>query len=267
MESEKRKNRGHLGYGILLPFIVLVMVAAASFACVMIVLYPSQWLPGKVVSATVSSAAPSDSSSSAPGSSASNASSGSAKAGSYDDFASAVFIGDSLTYGINEYSVAKNAGVYADNGMSTSNVLTKKVSISGTNQLVADALKQAKPSKVYILLGSNDINWMSQSTFITNYGKVIDSLKAAAPDAVCYVQSIFPVTAAYEKTTGITNDKINTFNSALTKLCSGKGVKYVDVSTALMGTDGKLLPNAASDGYNIKKAYYKTWFDYLTMHE
>lgn len=257
MESEKRKNRGHLGYGILLPFIVLVMVAAASFACVMIVLYPSPGLPGKVVSATVSSAAPSDSSSS----------SGSAKAGSYDDFASAVFIGDSLTYGINEYSVAKNAGVYADNGMSTSNVLTKKVSISGTSQLVADALKQAKPSKVYILLGSNDINWMSQSTFITNYGKVIDSLKAAAPDAVCYVQSIFPVTAAYEKTTGITNDKINTFNSALTKLCSDKGVKYVDVSTALMGTDGKLLPNAASDGYNIKKAYYKTWFDYLTMHE
>jgi lysophospholipase L1-like esterase len=265
MASGKRKGGRPLGRGILLPVIAFIMVAAASAACVKLVLYPSQGASGRAVSAPASTASLSGVSPSKPASSA--ASSGAAKTGLYTDFASTVFIGDSLTSGIQEYSVVKNAGVYTDNGMSTSSVLTKKVTVGSTSMTVPDALKQVKPTKIYILLGANDITWMSQTTFITNYGKVLDSFKAAAPDAVCYVQSIFPVTAAYETKQGITNDKINTFNAALAKLCTDKGVKYVDVSTVLKGADGKLIPAAASDGYNIKKAYYGTWLDYLTTHE
>jgi lysophospholipase L1-like esterase len=133
--------------------------------------------------------------------------------------------------------------------------------------LVADAVSSIKPAKVYVLLGANDISWMSQSTFITNYGKLIDALKAGTPGAKYYIQSIFPVTAAYEESTGITNDKIDAFNTALAALCAQKAVSYVDAGAALKGADGKLTPAEASGGYNIKSSSYKTWFDYLTEHE
>lgn len=268
MASNKSKGRKHLRHEILLPVFVTLLMAAACIAAVKFVLIPAIGSPDNTVTASVPSSSLSALSSPVSASSSlSQASSAASKIGSYNDFTSAVFIGDSITSGISEYSITQTAGVYATNALSTSSVLTQKITVSGQKMLITDAMKQAKPSKVYILLGANDITWMSQSTFITNYGKLIDALKADTPDAAYYVQSIFPVSAAYETKTHITNDKINTFNSALSAMCTDKSVKYVDAGQVLKGSDGKLLTDAATDGYNIKNAYYKKWLDYLIAHE
>ena len=252
------------------------MVAAVA-ATVYVVIAPAIHSTHKTTPVSAGSKTPSVSVSSQPSSSSSAVSSAPASSsaiassavspGSYDYFKDAVFIGDSLTSGVSEYSMTKNAGVFASNGMSTSSALTKNVTVGGKSMSLPDAVKTAKPAKVYLLLGSNDISWMKEDTFITYYGKLIDTLKTGTPNAVFYVQSIFPVSAAYEKSSGVSNDKIDDFNGRLAQLCSQKGVKYVDVGSGLKGSDGKLLPAAAADGYNIKKAYYKTWLDYLTMHE
>jgi lysophospholipase L1-like esterase len=282
VESNRRKGRRKSKRGVLLPFVALVMIVAACVAVIKVVINPALDSGVKGVSANVSSVsqvetssgpASSVASSSSPAASSATAASSSqtgssaVKTGSYDYFADAVFIGDSLTQGISDYSVTKNAGVFASNAMSVSSARTQKINVGGNSLLLADAVSQAKPAKVYILLGANDLSWMSRSAFISDYGKLITALKAAAPDAVFYVQSVFPVSAAYEKSSGVTNDKIDDFNGALSEMCAGAGVKYVDVGQALKGPDGKLAPEAASAGCNISRSAYKTWLDYLTVHE
>ena len=266
MAGALTRGRKRSGGGALLALTAVVLAAAASLAAVWLIVYPVYAHTGKTVSPAASSAA--SGSSPAASSGSSSASSGaSAAAGSYSDFATAVFIGDSLTSGIREYSVTPTAGVFADNSLSTVNALTKKIKLGSGSMTVPDALKQVKPARIYVLLGANDMPWITQSAFIAGYGKVIDGLKAAAPGAVLYVQSILPVSAAYEKSSGVTNDKIDAFNTALSGLCGEKGVKYVDVNTVLKGSDGRLPASSASSGYNIKKSCYKTWLDDLLKHE
>jgi len=270
MPHRRRKTRSHFIGGLTIALVSLILIGGATYAAVKLVFGPASHA-GRAVPAGVSSAASGPpSSKGAASSGAASASSSEAvagKPGGYGYFSDAVFIGDSLTEGISIYSVAKNAGVFASNGMSTVSALTKTVSVGGKSLTVPDAVSSIKPAKVYILLGSNDMSWMSQSTFISNYGKLIDALKAGTPGAKYYIQSIFPVTAAYEQSTGITNAKIGSFNTALAALCTQKGVSYVDAGGALKGADGKLTAAEASGGYNIKKSCYKTWFDYLTEHE
>jgi lysophospholipase L1-like esterase len=190
--------------------------------------------------------------------------------GDYSYLIDAVFIGDSLTSGIKEYSITKNAGVFSTNGMSTAQVMNTKVTLNSVNMPLTNALANIKPAKVYILLGSNDVVWMKQATYITNYGNLIDAVIKSLPNATIYIQSIFPVTAAYEKENikdNLNNEKINIYNQALLNLCSNKNVKYLDVASVLKGSDGKLPDSAGSDGFNIKRSTYVTWFNFLVSHQ
>lgn len=263
----------HARRRVLLPVIAVVLAAAAAASAFFLVVEPLMINPesNRAQSAAPrssrSTSAPSSSGAASSGASSSSSLPASLKPGSYDYFQSAVFIGDSITSGISLYKIAGNAGVFAADGMSTNSVLKTTVTVGGNKLNVPDAVQQAHPAKVYILLGANDIGWMSQNTYITNYGKLLDALKEKVPNATIYVQSIFPVTAAYETKTAVTNEKIGAFNQALSTLSQQEGVRFVDAGQALRGSDGKLDPDDAASGYNIRKSAYTDWFDYLTEHE
>jgi lysophospholipase L1-like esterase len=179
-------------------------------------------------------------------------------------FKNAVFAGDSLTEGIDIYDVMDDATVVANTGLSTYLALKSPIKVNDSSMMFVDAIKAAKPTKVYILLGSNDIIWMTEDSYISDYGKLLDSIKSGCPNAKIYVQSIFPVTAAYEKK--VTNAKIDEYNSALMTLTSQKGLTYLNVASVLKGSDGKLPDNASDDGVHLKKAYYDKWFDYIASN-
>jgi lysophospholipase L1-like esterase len=269
--------------GILLPVVAFIMILVASAAAIKIVINPdfsvisSSSSNSSVASGIGSSKVPSSSisvvsksSSSSKSSLPSSSSKVAAVPGDYSYLIDAVFIGDSLTSGIKEYSITKNAGVFSTNGMSTAQVMNTKVTLNSVNMPLTNALANIKPAKVYILLGSNDVVWMKQATYITNYGNLIDAVIKSLPNATIYIQSIFPVTAAYEKENikdNLNNEKINIYNQALLNLCSNKNVKYLDVASVLKGSDGKLPDSAGSDGFNIKRSTYVTWFNFLVSHQ
>ena len=208
-----------------------------------------------------SSGASRSSSSSAPSQTSSAQASSAVE--TYTDFKTAAFIGDSITLGIKEYSAAECAGVFATNGMGTANALSIKVTVGSEKLALVDALRKVKPQRVYIMLGANDLTWITDSQMSVNYGKLLDTLKTAYPDARYYAQSIFPVSAAYEKKTGVTNGRIDSLNLIIASSCTDRGVGYLNVAPTLKGGDGKLLGDAAADGFNIKSAYYKKWLEAL----
>lgn len=302
---EEKKGRRRLRRGILLPIIAFVLVVAASAVAVSLMVGTggsrqtngaasgtgsrdassrattgaSSNYAGSAVSDSGGSAASSmrtSSSASIPsgasGTSSTGASSAASSApatlGDTSYFTDAVFIGDSLTSGIKDYSVMKTKGVLATNAMTTRSALVSKLSVNSESLAVPDAVKALQPAKVYVLLGANEIRGVTGTKgFITNYSALIDQLKQAAPQAKLYIQSIFPVTADYETQYGVTNDTIDTFNQAIETMCAAKGATYVDAGGAMKGTDGKLSADDASSGYNIRKSAYAKWINYLTAHE
>lgn len=185
-------------------------------------------------------------------------------------FDDALFVGDSITTGIEIYGMMSGATVVASTGINPSTILTKPAirDKEGNLHTILETMSQYQPKKIYVLLGANGIGWIDQERFIDYYVQLIDSIEKQHPDALLYVQSIFPVTA--QKSLGengiYSNERIDSYNAALMELCQKRGLPYLNVAEALRGPDGALPAEASGDGIHIIPDYYRRWFDYLKTH-
>lgn len=182
-------------------------------------------------------------------------------------FDDAVFVGDSITTGIQLYGMMANTTVLAGTGINLDTLYTSQVvkQEDGTRITIMDGLRNKKFKKVYILLGGNEVRDVEQDIFISRYRKVLADVAALQPDALIYVQSITPVTKANNY--NMDNERIDKFNDALIQLCDEEQYHYVNIAEAMKGEDG-MLPDAASpkDGMHFGPEYYTKWFDYLKTH-
>ncbi len=183
-------------------------------------------------------------------------------------FSSAMFVGDSITTGIDLYSIVKGAPVIAYTGINTNTVLTRQV--IKTSQGKVTFLKQMSkynPKHIYIMMGINGIAFQSKSNLISGYGQFVDKVKAQHPNAIIYLQSILPVTAKKQNNDSrFKNSKINDYNAAIANLAKEKGVYYLNVAEAFKDGNGNLPANASSDGIHFGPAYYRRWIEYLKTH-
>lgn len=185
-------------------------------------------------------------------------------------FDDAVFIGDSITTGLDLYDVIPNAGYLADNGVNPVGAAGDATvpTTGGGKTTIIEGLKEKKPKKVYILLGSNGIMWMSKETIVASYGNLLDQIREVLPEAILYVQSITPVTAHMEEENdAISNEKIDAYNLAIQQMAKDKKAYYLDICSALRDETGKLPTDASpKDGMHFSKATYDKWLDYLKSH-
>lgn len=179
-------------------------------------------------------------------------------------FSGDVFLGDSITEGLEIYPIMDKATVLGEIGMSTYTAVSHQQTIKGKKVMVADAVKALNPKRIYIMLGSNDIEWMSSAQYIKYYGQLIDTLKKGSPNAEIVIQSILPVATAYtKKHPACTIDHITEFNTALQQMCKDRGLRYFDVASVMKDPDGKLPDKASDDGLHLRPTYYNYWFQYL----
>ena len=184
-------------------------------------------------------------------------------------FSDAVFVGDSITTGIDLYASLTNAGVVASTGINLETVLTAKSvrNKAGDKVTIPQAVKEQKPAKIYLMLGTNGIDWMSVDQMIEQYQKVFDQLKKDNPDAVFYIQSIPPITKEKEKSADqMSIAKIQEFNGRLLKLAESKKAYFVDVFSAIAQEDGYLSSEISTDGVHFDSSVYTTWIEYVRRH-
>ena len=184
-------------------------------------------------------------------------------------FDDAIFVGDSLTYGLGAYQVLDAGRVVAHTGINPQTILTSAVieQPDGTAVTVLEAVRAAAPHKVYVMLGSNGVAFLSQSSIVEFYGEFLDQLREALPDAIFYVQSVLPVT--HEKESGdsrYANSKIDALNEALLELATEKGVYYVNVAEAIKDENGCLPAEVSTDGMHFGVGTYRKWVEYLLTH-
>ena len=186
-----------------------------------------------------------------------------------DYFYDAVFVGDSITTGIEIYNILPGAKVLAHTGINIDTILYKQViKTADGNITIPKALEQYDAGKIYIMMGSNGIAWLDIKTFISKYSAFIDLVKDMHKDSIIYIQSIPPVTASKAAADpAYSNKKIDDYNIALSRLAAEKNVLYLDIASALKNENGARPEEASpTDGMHFLPAYYQKWFDYLKTH-
>jgi lysophospholipase L1-like esterase len=183
-------------------------------------------------------------------------------------FDDAVFVGDSRTEGLHLYSGLQHGQYLYAVGATVASVFDKATEkTSGGKVPILDALAKKKFSKVYIMLGVNELGWPRISDYYEQYGKLVDRVREINPDAAVVLQSLPPVSAQQEaKHSYVNNERIAQFNQQIQALAKEKNCTYLDVASVTTGADGCLPPDFSADGVHMTKKGYQAWRTYLEEH-
>lgn len=185
-------------------------------------------------------------------------------------FNDAVFIGDSLTTGIQLYNILPDTTVLAAVGVGLENIYTRshrhrgqQADHSGSRrrpaacQDLCDAGYQRSEGKlVRTRLWNSIVTWYSTSR---------KPIRTALSD----VQSFMPINEQkFEANYGynLTNAEIDECNEKLMAMAGEEQVYYVDVASAIKDETGGLPAEFTTDGLHFKGEYYNKWIDYLKEH-
>ncbi len=189
-------------------------------------------------------------------------------------FDSAVFLGDSLTQGLQIYDTGlPNAHYCAYRGVGPNAVVngTTCTRIDGVQEVPLEALASYAPKSVYILLGTNVLTQDTDYTsFLNYYSLMLDNIRALLPDADIYVQSITPVrpeVSAGAGHSGMYGARFIRVNNDLAALAVEKGCYFLDLWEMLADANGDLKAEYAQpDGYHLLPEGYAAWVSYLRTH-
>lgn len=161
-----------------------------------------------------------------------------------------VLLGDSLTERgewtelLGDASV-QNRGVAGD---TTAGVLAR----------AREAVAQ-KPARVLLLVGVNDLLAGEPASAVAErYARIVEALRAAAPQAKLYCQSVLPLREG-EGAAPASNTAVRELNQAIARLSAERSCTYVDVFTAMVGPDGSLDASFTMDGVHLTGEGYAAW--------
>ena len=163
-----------------------------------------------------------------------------------------LFLGDSITdfYDLDKY--------YPD--MPTVN---SGASGNTTEDILKDMKKRAyqyNPSKVFLLIGTNDLDTKhSKEDIVKNVEKIISELKENRPKAELYIESIYPVNpdVRRSKSGNRNNDDIKQINKELKKYCKENKINYINLYDLLKDEDDNLKEEYTKDGLHLSDEGYK----------
>ena len=163
-----------------------------------------------------------------------------------------LFVGDSRTVGIREYSGLKGADFFCSVGMNVFDVTGESLSVDGVgNVTLSQLLSKKQYSKIYIMLGINEVGY-PHSSVVDKYSKVLDLIKEKQPNASIISDKV------------VTNASINDLNTKLSALADGSKVFYIDANTIFDDASGSLSSDMTSDGTHLYAKYYPTWVEWIS---
>jgi len=167
-----------------------------------------------------------------------------------------VFLGNSITAGTDwskllDLPQAKNRGISGD---ITFGVLDRL-------QDVIDG----KPSKIFILIGINDISRnIPDSIILRNYKQMIARIRKGSKKTQIYFNTLLPVNSAFEKFKNHygKDEHILYLNEEIRKF-STKHVTVVDLYPVFTDQDKHLRAELTKDGLHLIPAGYEVWSTFL----
>lgn len=181
-----------------------------------------------------------------------------------------ILAGDSITKGVADYNLLPQFGiggkkkVVAEIGLGTLTYRTKRCfgGKSGIQKVV-----EAKPYRVYIMLGMNEIHYRRPKDMIAAYKELIATIKADSPQTDIVILPVSPVTAAtQQKVSGYW--QIGKYNRMLRRMAAKQGLHYFDYTQFLKDRTGHLVPAyAPGDGIHWTPSVYARYIKKLEKYD
>lgn len=166
-----------------------------------------------------------------------------------------VFLGDSMTgrYQLDEFYEdlpVVNSGI---GGNTTDDIL------SSMNERVY----QYNPTKVFILIGINDLKQEKSTDYIYNsIIKIVNEIKKNRPSTKIYVESIYPINDSKDEKIRVesvknrSNSSINEINKKLENKFKNTDVTYINVNKELLNDEKRLKIEYTEDGVHLSPLGY-----------
>ncbi len=195
-------------------------------------------------------------------------------------FDDAVFIGDSVTYGL--YNYAEN-GCLGDADFLAIDCMGYHTAMFGLDHeygihpvyngqkvMIDDAVREIGKKKVFIMLGMNDICSWGVDESVDAMKEFTDGLLAKSPDIQIYVHSVTPMIAGKVREDFLNNTNIARYNEQIRQICAERGFIYLDLVPVVSDGNGNLRDDYCVDPNNLGFHYNSTgmqaWVDFLKTH-
>ncbi len=115
---------------------------------------------------------------------------------------------------------------------------------------------EAKPKKIFLLIGVNDLLFHPLSTISENYEKIVKRIKLETPETELYLESILPIHNDLRQN-GLKNEDIDALNQQIFELSQKYAANYIDLASKLKNTEGSLQENLSLDGIHLNGKGYQ----------
>lgn len=184
----------------------------------------------------------------------------------FDDSA---VIGHSLMEGFEGFSkVDANIHYFTDTGMSAKRAVSyNEFSLpDGGTGTLEEGLRQKEFSKIYIMLGVNEVSTTGEH-FKANMAALVEAVRANQPEGIpIYILELTPTTREKSEDTAFNRENVQKLNEALAELCEEQKCYLVDLYACFADGDGYLPAERSTDGVHFKAPEYRVMADYLLCH-
>ncbi len=168
-----------------------------------------------------------------------------------------IFLGNSITEGGKWRTLLKD-----------SSVMNRGISGDDTFGVLArlDDVARHKPSKVFLLIGVNDLSRRTpNSVVIENIFSIVGRIHERSPETQVFVQSILPVNSSHKKFPPAFSQQSNIeeINRQLKKYSEALRFIYVDLFSHFLDGRNQLDLKYSTDGLHLNQAGYQHWIAYL----
>lgn len=165
-----------------------------------------------------------------------------------------IFLGDSITefYKIDEIYDNYQIIGSGKSGYTTEDILDR----------MTEMLYQYNPTKVFLLIGTNDIMTDTSDEkleeTVDNIEKISEDIKKNRPNAKIYIESIYPVNKSLNSgmVNKRTNDAIKSMNKEIEDYCKKEKISYINMYDELTNDDGDFDEKYSDDGLHPSDVGY-----------
>ena len=169
-----------------------------------------------------------------------------------------IMLGNSITEGGNWKKLLRDSTVI-NRGISGD------VTFGVLNRL--DEIVTRQPSKVFLLIGINDLSRKTpDEVILENLFSIVRKIRSGSPKTEIFVQSILPTNETFKNF--IPNFKgkaasISTINTQLQRYADKLKFTYVDLYAKFLDSNGLMEAKYATDGLHLNKLGYQHWVSIL----
>lgn len=141
--------------------------------------------------------------------------------------------------------------------MQNPDIINRGVIGDGTGDILErlDPIIAAKPKKIFLLIGVNDLMFLPLSKIQEFYEKIVLRLVTETPSTQLYLESILPIHNDLRRN-GMKNEDIDALNQFIEQVAKKYQLTYIDLNSAFKNTEGSLRQDFSLDGIHLNGEGY-----------